>query len=293
MSDPAQVLRDFAPTKEFFVGIDSDGCVFDSMEIKHQECFAPMFIKHYALQAASKYAREVWTFVNLYSKTRGCNRFHAVIRALDLLRTRKEVKARGVEVPSFPALLEWVERETKLGNATLDAEVAGGNEALVPIKIWSDAVNVTVKDIVYGVPPFPLVRETLTQSNAQADCMVISQTPVDALEREWNENEIRQFVQIIAGQEMGTKTEHLAFAAKEKYAADKVLMIGDAPGDHKAAAANEALFFPINPGNEEASWERLHNEALEKFFAGSFAGEYQQQLLDEFEGYLPENPSWV
>jgi len=293
MSDPAQVLRDFAPTKEFFVGIDSDGCVFDSMEIKHQECFAPMFIKHYSLQAASKYAREVWIFVNLYSKTRGCNRFHAVVRALDLLRNRKEVQARGVEVPSFPALLEWVKRETKLGNATLDAEVAGGNEALVPIKIWSDAVNVTVKDIVHGVPPFPLVRETLTQANAQADCMVISQTPVDALEREWNENDIRQFVQIIAGQEMGTKTEHLALAAKEKYATNKVLMIGDAPGDHKAAAANEALFFPINPGNEEASWERLHNEALEKFFAGSFAGEYQQQLLDEFEGYLPENPSWA
>ena len=100
-------------------------------------------------------------------------------------------------------------------------------------------------------------------------------------------------MQIIAGQEMGTKTEHLALAAKEKYAADKVLMIGDAPGDHKAAAANEALFFPINPSNEEASWERLHNEALEKFFAGSFAGEYQQQLLDEFEGYLPESPSWA
>ena len=147
MSDPAQVLREFTPSKEFFVGIDSDGCVFDSMEIKHQECFAPMFIKHYALQAVSKYAREVWTFVNLYSKTRGCNRFHAVIRALDFLRVRKEVQTRGVEVPSYPALLEWVERESKLGNATLDAEVVGGNEALVPIKTWSDAVNVTVKDL--------------------------------------------------------------------------------------------------------------------------------------------------
>ena len=89
------MLREFTPSKEFFIGIDSDGCVFDSMEIKHQECFAPMFIKHYALQAVSKYAREVWTFVNLYSKTRGCNRFHAVIRALDLLRVRKEIQARG------------------------------------------------------------------------------------------------------------------------------------------------------------------------------------------------------
>ena len=58
--DPAQILRDFRPSKDFFIGIDSDGCVFDSMEIKHKECFAPMFIKHFGLQAVSKYAREVW-----------------------------------------------------------------------------------------------------------------------------------------------------------------------------------------------------------------------------------------
>ena len=74
MNDSANVLRKFKPTQEFFIGIDSDGCVFDSMEIKHKECFAPMFIKHFSLQAVSKYAREVWEFVNLYSKTRGCNR---------------------------------------------------------------------------------------------------------------------------------------------------------------------------------------------------------------------------
>ena len=262
------------------------------MEIKHQECFAPMFIKYFKLQAISKYAREVWTFVNLYSKTRGCNRFHAVIRALELLADRNEVQSRGVKVPSFPALHEWVERESKLGNATLDAEVARGNEELTPIKAWSDAVNTAVKDIVHGVPPFPLVRNTLMDAKAQADCMVISQTPVEALEREWAENNIIDFVHVIAGQEMGTKTEHLAFAAKDKYAADKTLMIGDAPGDYKAAAANNALFFPIIPGNEETSWERLHNEALDTFFSGKYSGDYQRQLLDEFEASLPENPNW-
>ena len=78
MSDPAQVLRDFQPKHDFFIGIDSDGCVFDSMEIKQKECFAPMFVKHHGLQALSKYARQVWEFVNLYSKTRGVNRFPAV-----------------------------------------------------------------------------------------------------------------------------------------------------------------------------------------------------------------------
>src|SRR5688572_22834179 len=97
-NDPTQPLRLFRPTHEFFIGIDSDGCVFDSMEIKHKECFAPMFIKHFHLQAASKYARETWEFVNLYSKTRGANRFPALSRALNLLRERPQVRARNVQV---------------------------------------------------------------------------------------------------------------------------------------------------------------------------------------------------
>ena len=292
MSDPAQVLRDFQPKHDFFIGIDSDGCVFDSMEIKHKECFAPMFVKHHNLQAVSKYAREVWDFVNLYSKTRGANRFPALSRALNLLRDRPEVQARNVNVPSYPALDEWMERETKLGNATLAAEVEGGNEGLAHIKVWSDGVNEQVADIVHGVPPFPLLRQTLEKALGQADMMVISQTPCDALEREWAEHDISKFVEIIAGQEMGTKTEHLKFAAVDNYAAEKILMIGDAPGDHKAAKANGVLFFPILPGREEDSWERLHGEALDRFFAGTYAGEYEEELFAEFDGCLPENPSW-
>ena len=292
MSDPAQALRDFQPKHGFFIGIDSDGCVFDSMEIKHKECFAPMFVKHHKLQAVSKYAREVWDFVNLYSKTRGANRFPALTRALALLRERPEVQARNVNIPTYPALDEWMARETKLGNATLAAEVEGGNDGLAHIKVWSDGVNEQVADIVHGVPPFPLLRETLEKALGQADMMVISQTPCDALEREWAEHDISKFVEIIAGQEMGTKTEHLKFAAVDKYAAEKILMIGDAPGDHKAAKANGVLFYPILPGLEEESWERLHGEALDRFFAGTYAGEYEETLFAEFDGCLPENPSW-
>ena len=292
MSDPAQALRDFQPKHDFFIGIDSDGCVFDSMEIKHKECFAPMFVKHHKLQAVSKYAREVWDFVNLYSKNRGANRFPALTRALDLLRERPEVQARKVNVPTYPALDEWMARETKLGNATLAAEVEGGNDGLAHIKVWSDGVNEQVADIVHGVPPFPLLRETLEKALSQADMMVISQTPCDALEREWAEHDISKFVEIIAGQEMGTKTEHLKFAAADKYAAEKILMIGDAPGDHKAAKANGVLFYPILPGREEESWERLHGEALDRFFTGTYTGEYEETLFAEFDGCLPENPCW-
>src|ERR1043165_1922999 len=185
MSDPAQILRDFKPTREFFVGIDSDGCIFDSMEIKHKECFTPMFIKHFGLQAVSKYSREVWEFVNLYSKTRGANRFPALVRALNLLRERSQTKARAVKVADTKALDEWIGRETKLGNATLAAEVKRGNQGLVQIKEWSDAVNRAIEDIVKGVPPFPLFCESLQKMEQGADTMVISQTPTDALEREW------------------------------------------------------------------------------------------------------------
>ena len=292
MSDPAQVLRDFKPTREFFIGIDSDGCIFDSMEIKHKECFAPMFIRHFDLQAASKYARETWEFVNLYSKTRGANRFPALVRSLSLLRTRPQVIARKVAVPETAALDEWIARETKLGNASLNAEVKGGNSALAQVKVWSDAVNAAVEEIVYGVPPFPLVRESLERIGPHADAMVISQTPTPALEREWGEHDLTKFVGMIAGQEMGTKTEHLKFAAAGKYVPGKILMIGDAPGDYKAAKSNGALFYPIDPGAEELSWQRFHDEALNRFFAGTYAGSYETELIRAFDARLPEKPAW-
>ncbi len=32
-------IENFTPRHEFLVCIDSDGCAFDTMEIKHKECF--------------------------------------------------------------------------------------------------------------------------------------------------------------------------------------------------------------------------------------------------------------
>ncbi len=292
MSDPVQKLVDFQPKNDFFVGIDSDGCVFDSMEIKHKECFAPMFIKHFGLQAASKYARECWEFVNLYSKTRGINRFPALSNALELLRNRPEVIARQVQVPDSEAVDEWISRESKLGNASLEAEVKGGNEGLQQVFEWSNAVNDAVLDIVHGVPPFPLVRETLAKLSSVADALCISQTPISALEREWGEHALSGYVQLIAGQEMGTKTQHIKIAAGDKYPPHRILMIGDAPGDFKAAKSNGALFYPITPGEEERCWQRLFEEALQVFFDEKYAGSYEEALLSEFDASLPAEPSW-
>jgi phosphoglycolate phosphatase-like HAD superfamily hydrolase len=115
---------------------------------------------------------------------------------------------------------------------------------------------------------------------------------VEALTREWHEHDIAQYVRVIAGQEMGKKALHLELSTKGNYAPDHVLMIGDAPGDMKAARANYALFYPINPGHEEASWERFHHEAFDKFIAGEYAGEYEDKVVGEFEALLPDLPPW-
>jgi phosphoglycolate phosphatase-like HAD superfamily hydrolase len=288
----ASTLEAFEKRHEFYVGFDSDGCVFDSMELKHKECFCPAFINTFELQAVSRYAREVWEFVNLYSRTRGVNRFRAVLRALELAAARPEVQERGVEIPRLPELAAWVERESKLGNPQLEADVASRADADLELALrWSSEVNAAVAKIVRGVPPFPAVTPVLERLQGQADVIVVSQTPAEALVREWAEQEIDRFVSLIAGQELGTKAEHLA-ATAGGYEAGHVLMIGDAPGDLRAAESVGALFYPILPGREEESWERLKDEAMDRFFAGSYAGDYAEKLRAEFDAVLPEVPPW-
>jgi phosphoglycolate phosphatase-like HAD superfamily hydrolase len=279
----------------YLIGIDSDGCAFDTMELKHKECFVPMTIKYWNLQGVSKYAREAFEFVNLYSKSRGINRFPALIETLTWLHRRPEVKARGVKIEVPQELVDWIKREMKLGNPALIAEVERTNDPVLKQTLdWSLAVNKQVDSIVgKGVPPFPFVRESLEKMKGKTDVLVVSATPADALNREWEEQDIAKYVAVICGQEHGTKKEHLAKAqAIGNYGKDRILMVGDAPGDHKAAAANNALFFPINPGAEEKSWKLLFDEGLDKFFAGTFAGAYQQELLDDFNKYLPSTPPW-
>ncbi|RLD10348.1 MAG: HAD family hydrolase [Chlamydiae bacterium] len=292
-NDSQKILKDFKPSKEFFIGIDSDGCVFDSMEIKHKECFCPNFIKYFELQKISKYAREAWEFVNLYSKTRGCNRFLAVKHTLDLLKKREEVIARNAEIMSIPALDKWISEESKLGNPALEKYLSDKNiPELENVLNWSVAVNNSIAKMVYGIPPFPFVKNSLLTLSENADIMVVSQTPEEALVREWKENNIEEFARLIAGQELGTKKEHIALAAKGKYNDNKILMIGDAPGDLAAAKENGVLFYPIVPGNEEKSWQLFYNTAISKFFSKTYKGDFENNLIDEFNRCLPEKPTW-
>jgi phosphoglycolate phosphatase-like HAD superfamily hydrolase len=293
--ETSRLLAELEPRHEFFVGIDSDGCAFDTMEIKHKECFIPNIIKHWGLQPVSKYAREAAEFVNLYSRWRGTNRWPALVRVFDLLRERPEVKARGVEPPEAFRIREFIAADGfAQSNDGLQAYRSEHPDPELDIAWnWTTGVNFAVADIVHGVPPFPWVRASLTMLGEKADMIVVSATPVEALTREWTEHDIARYVRVIAGQELGSKSLHLELAARGKYAPDRILMIGDAPGDLKAARANEALFYPINPGHEEASWRRFHEEAVFRFLDGEYAGGYEAELIGEFEKLLPRVPPWA
>lgn len=293
MNFSVQELKSLKPENRFFIGIDSDGCVFDTMELKHKECFCPNFILHYGLQPVSKYARETWEFVNLYSKSRGSNRFLALLLALRYLSERTEVKTRMITVPIPDCLAEWTRRETKLGNITLEGELKKDpHPELVQAFRWSTEVNRTIAGMVQQVPPFPGVRDCLEQMVSRSDTAVVSQTPYEAIKREWDEHGLSGYVRGICGQELGTKAEHLAYLTRGKYESGKVLMIGDAPGDLQAARENGVLFYPVIPGNEEESWRRLREEGLGRFFTGSYAGSYEESLIREFDRKLPEKPPW-
>ena len=297
--DPAQALKDFEPKHKFFVGIDSDGCAFDTMGIKQRECFCPWLIGYFGLQPVAQAARECKDFADLFSKTRGANRHKTTKRIIsELLPNHPMTKDRNFTVPQYPHYFAWVDDgDSLLSNDGLKQAIdaAADPEAKAELEhalAWSEKVNETIGQIVKGLPPFPYVRESLEKIQPLADVIVVSATPNEALAREWEEHDIAKYVEVIAGQEMGTKAQHLDYATTGRYEKNHVLMVGDAPGDMKAAKVNDALFYPINPGDEVLSWKRFCDEAFDKFLNGEYAGEYEAKVIAEFDAYLPELPPW-
>ncbi len=298
MPSPRSLLESFAPVHGFLVCIDSDGCAFDTMGIKQRECFCPWMIEAFDLQPVAKAARACKEHADLFSKTRGANRHVTIKRILtELLPSHPQVSARGFSTPQYPYYFQWIEKpDSLLSDEGLRQAVAAAKDSSERLEFehilkWSERVNWAVKQIVSGIPPFPGVREVLIELQGKADAIVVSATPLEALEREWAEHEIDPYVALICGQEMGTKKEHIETVGKT-YQRDRVLMVGDAPGDLRAAQANGVLFYPIIPGKEEESWSELISEGLPKFFAGEYSGLCENELLDRFERALPEHPPW-
>ncbi len=287
-----QDLIDFSPTCDNFVGVDSDGCVFDTMEVKQKQFFHGRIVSHWHLEAIEPQVRAAAEFVNLRSKWRGSNRFPALLRVFRLLQDWPDA-ADHAELPDCTALEAYVNSGLPLGNPSLKEEVARTDDAdLQRVLDWSLDVSSAIANDMQPIPPFDGAVAALGVMQHKSDVIVVSQTPEEDLIREWEHHNIAQFVQLIAGQELGKKSEHLTMAAGGKYADNCVLMIGDSLNDMKAAQEAGALFYPTLPGKESESWERFVEDAYPKFLAHEFAGAYQDELIATFDAMLPETPPW-
>ena len=285
-------MFEFTGRHEFFVGIDSDGCVFDTMELKHKECFIPHIIEYYGLQGISKYAREVAEFVNLYSKSRGINRFPALIETLRWLEVRPEVQARGVRIEIPQSLAAWIAGETRLANTALAAAAeATGDRSCACAGLVADGQRhhrprggATCRRFLSCARRWPSWPSGPTCSWFRPRPTRCS--TANGWSTIWHSTWRRS-----AGRSSAPKKSCSPWRASTPRTARS--MIGDALGDYLAAQANDALFYPINPGAEETSWKRLHDDGIDRFLSGRFAGDYQQSLVAEFHGYLPEQPPWL
>lgn len=286
-----KLFAGYAPQRKRLVCIDSDGCAFDTMEIKHKECFCPATIHAWGLQPISKYVREAWEFGNLYSRDRGRSRFYELPFVFDLLEERPEVQRIGFELPDITSFRRWQRTAPVLNNEALKAEADKGDPVMQRALAWSLEMNRRAADMVYGIPPFPGVRESLIRLFDEADIAIVSATPREALEREWAEHDLMRYVHQLCAQEDGSKKECIA-ALLTCYAPENVLMIGDAPGDLEAAHENGVLYFPIRPGQEMESWQEFYGEGLTRFLNGSFAGAFEAEQIGRFNACLPTVPPW-
>ena len=84
----------------------------------------------------------------------------------------------------------------------------------------------------------------------------------------------------------------LKAVAENKYDQNKILIIGDAPGDLQAAQNINALFFPILPLQEELSWIEFNKVGYYNFINNSYQDEYQNNQIQKFQSALNPTPPW-
>lgn len=277
---------------ETFIALDSDGCVFDTMDAKQKKCILPLIISHWKLEPVKRLTFSTIEFVSMYSQTRGQNRFLSLLDSMDLIRSHPETVRRKIKLPRFGSLRKWISSGAPLSNESLKEEVARtGDPELKSVLDWSLKVNRRIARVVKNAKPFKWAKECLPLIASSSDIMVVSQTPVEALAREWKKSGLAKYTLAIGGQELGSKAGQIQLATRGKYRKNRILMIGDAPGDMLAARKNGVLFYPINPGKEEVSWRRFHNEAYGKFLSGKYSRKYASCLAMEFSKLLPSLPA--
>lgn len=253
-----QELNIFQKQKDFLVCVDSDGCAMDTMDIKHFRCFGPCMVEEWGLEAWEKPILDRWNEINLYTMTRGINRFKGLALALT------EIDKQYTPIEGVEELAAWAENAPELSNGALAKaiETAKG-PALAKALSWSEKVNAAIDALPESEKkPFAGVAEGLAAAHSVADVAIVSSANREAVEEEWVRCGLTDSVDVLCCQDAGSKAACIAALKEKGYAPNHILMVGDAAGDQAAADKNGVYYYPILVRQEAESWEEFVAQAL-------------------------------
>ncbi|MCI7277661.1 MAG: HAD hydrolase-like protein [Faecalibacterium sp.] len=274
-------LQAFAKQKDYLICVDSDGCAMDTMDIKHFRCFGPCMVEEWGLEEWAEPILNRWNTINLYSGTRGINRFKGLAMAL----TEIDKVYRPIE--GVAELTAWAEHAPELSNqAIAEAAKTAKGPALAKALAWSKKVNAAIDALPESdKKPFPGVAEALAAAHKRADVAIVSSANREAVEEEWTRCGLLPSVDVLCCQDSGSKAACIAQLKAKGYNPAHILMVGDAPGDQAAAGKNGVLFYPILARHEADSWAEFTAKALPALLSGSY-GPYGQEMAKRFEKNL-------
>lgn len=270
-------IESFKKNHEYLLCIDSDGTAIDAMNAKHKLCHGPAFIHCWELDNHKEIIQQKWNEINLYRKTRGVNRFIALVEILTYLQNDY------ISEPDIDILRNWVNNTKDLSNKGLEKEYAKTKSTLLgKALVWSNDINRRISKLSYlDKIPFEGVKEFLQFANGQVNIAVISSSNMSAIYEEWEKHDLLQYLDVMTSQEIGTKSDCIKQMLDKGFPPQNVLMIGDAIPDFTAASDNETYFYPILTGNESLSWKTLLDKYFSTFIRGNFEKE-QENLVNIF-----------
>ncbi len=281
------IFDTFVRKHDYLVCVDSDGCVMDTMNCKHFNCFGPCMVAEWGLEEWAEPILQRWNVINLFSMTRGINRFKGLAMALS------EINEQYKPITGVEALVHWAETAPALSNdgvAKAAAEAADPDAKLVLSKAlsWSKAVNAAIVELDESLKvPYDGAKEGLAAAHAFADVAMVSSANRDAVEEEWGKFGLLEHTDIVLAQDIGSKAACIAAMLKFGYDLDKVVMVGDAPGDSDAAEKNGVHYYPILVNHEKESWDEAIAVAFPKLQAGDYAAygaEMKHKFLENLGG---------
>ena len=114
-------LSNFTKKHDYLICVDSDGCAMDTMDIKHIRCFGPCMVTEWQLEAWSEDILHRWNEVNLYTMTRGINRFKGLAVALS------EINSKYRKIEGIDELVSWAETSPELSNDAVQRQIDAGD----------------------------------------------------------------------------------------------------------------------------------------------------------------------